>query len=247
MVYKGEPVLKRFITRFTRHVILRWPLDTCPPEAELIISSNTYGSHYQYNYWGPISRSLDNIIRIVEILQRSLGNTISTLTLQNLKLYVNHWDENRKTPVIRDAFPVMHYDCVQINCHFEPLDSAIPPRPLILCTEVDKIDLISEKDPPQRSHHIAVGERFGRFLSRPLSLNDEVRMDRALRSPTTIGWKLDNYWKIYFGSQAPSYQSLAEMELTLAQIRSYPLWKQYLARNLLQCYIDDANEKSGSA
>ncbi|XP_055343053.1 uncharacterized protein LOC129591430 isoform X2 [Paramacrobiotus metropolitanus] len=52
---RGKILLKRFVTRSTRLLILRWPLDRCPPEAELSIhipdpNPDMFDSSYRCHY-----------------------------------------------------------------------------------------------------------------------------------------------------------------------------------------------------
>ncbi|XP_055343048.1 uncharacterized protein LOC129591429 [Paramacrobiotus metropolitanus] len=242
-VYKGEPLLKRFVTSYTRHVILRWPLGTCPPEAELVLSSpndcpDMYETNYGYDYSGPVSRCLDNIIKITSNIQRDVGHTISALTLQNLKLYTNHWNE------IRDNFPEVHYDRVQINCHFEPTAREVEPQPFVLRVELDKKTLKKADIHPDCNDYREnrYYERFGLFIPAPLSVEEESCMSTVLRSPVKTGWKYEHFWNRVFGRQVRHNQSLAEMELTMDEIHTYPLWKQYLVRDLLQYYPLNASE-----
>ncbi|XP_055343144.1 uncharacterized protein LOC129591497 [Paramacrobiotus metropolitanus] len=233
---KGECLLRRFVTGSTRHLILRWPLEYNPAEAELVIkapdecrfvSKNDYSS----NYAGPVATTIDNILIIVKSIWEAFADTAVTLTLQNLKLYTNYWH------VIRDGFSMVHYDNVQINCHFEPIGRGrlARPKPFVLRIQLDRKTFTQADIQPGCSAY----ERFGGFIPAPLSEEDESCMDKVLRSPTKFGWSYLDYWEWYLGREVDADESLFEMELTMDEIRTYPLWKQYFARDLLQQYPVD--------
>ncbi|XP_055343046.1 uncharacterized protein LOC129591428 [Paramacrobiotus metropolitanus] len=235
-VNQGESLLRRFMTRSTGLVILRWPLDYYAPEAELVIRAPdecrfVSKNHYSSDYSGPVTTSIDNILIIVKNIQRHLGNTSLALTLQNVKLYTNHWH------AIRDRFSTVHYDNVQINCHFEPIGRGrhSRPKPVVLRIELDRKTFTQADIRPGCNDY----ERFGSFIPAPLSDEEERCMGKVLRSPRKIGHNYPDYWKRYFGRDVNADRSLCEMELTVDEILTYPLWKQYFARDLLQQYPVD--------
>ncbi|XP_055343154.1 uncharacterized protein LOC129591508 [Paramacrobiotus metropolitanus] len=245
----GETLLKHFVVQSTRYVILRWPLGSCPPEAELLLKYRSAGlQHYvffydpddhgcTYDYEGPVSSNLKRIANMVKKLWSRCGNATLTLTLQNLNLYIDH------IVGIHVQFLVVHYDNVQIYRHFEPCNKDVCAIPVVLRIELSKKTVRSDDISPAYGHfNGSPDELFDCFITSPLSSEEERCMDAVLRSHAKIGYQYTEYWKRYFGREVHDSQNLSSMDLNMNQIREYPMWQQYLARDLLQYYPLDNNE-----
>ncbi|XP_055343094.1 uncharacterized protein LOC129591460 isoform X2 [Paramacrobiotus metropolitanus] len=240
---RGERLLKHFITLATRHVVLRWPLDSSLPEPKLCISHpdqnpDMFSTHYHCNYSGSID--LDVITEILQRLQRSLGNVIVSLTLQNVKLCTNDM------ALVPHSFPMVHYSHVQVYCHIKPSDYGHYPKPIVLRVEIDRKTLKGDDLEPLKDacmNYICF-RYFNLFLP-ALSPEEQTCMDRVLRSHQKFD-VLTN-WNGYFGRHMRWENTLADMQLTMNEIRTYPLWQQYLARDLLQYHPLDSSETPANA
>ncbi|XP_055343153.1 uncharacterized protein LOC129591507 [Paramacrobiotus metropolitanus] len=243
---KGERLLKRLITLATRHVVLRWPLDSCPPEVSFVIDEpdrnpDMFDTTYHCDYSGdPVG--LEDIIEILQRLQSSFGNTILALTVQNVKFYTNYMR------VVPHGFPTVHYENVQIYCHIEPSSSGHDPKPIVFRIKIDRKTLTgNDLEPLKNLPPYDISFRYFNLFLPALSPEEERCMDRVLQSHQKI-YPFINYWNGYFGRHLEWESTIPEMQLTMDEMHTHPLWQQYLARDLLQYYpLENISETSENA
>ncbi|XP_055343131.1 uncharacterized protein LOC129591488 isoform X2 [Paramacrobiotus metropolitanus] len=239
---KTKPLMQRFITRFTRQLLIRWPLDTSPPSADFAICTE-YHSEYPVSedefYSGhdkSVAHSIQKVMSILEVIHG--GSDGRALELKNLKLVVQHL--NLYTNTLWDVIPqflhAVTFDNVNLHCHFHPTGNARP-NPIILRTIVAKETITRDEmwlfglacgsrweiplkrgisypqDQMRYNHPMRNVELFGRLIVLPLSEDDEIIMQCVLRSSSKIG-HLADYWITYFGLQGSAG---AWAEKTLAE------------------------------
>ncbi|XP_055343113.1 uncharacterized protein LOC129591472 [Paramacrobiotus metropolitanus] len=268
---KAQLVLKRFVTRSTRQLIVRWPFDSSPPEADfatvipdesdLYLNYDTDGMAqytYSYHYRGPCPDSIDGITTTLYQIHRGADNSNKsaelshlTLILQNLKLYANGlW-----CSYFMQAF---RFQNVQLNCHLSPFSYACMEKPIVLRIHVvdDAIrphDIWShERDEvPLKPGVVWPQDRIRQFgCSAHLELFGSLIRDplssqecRIMDSllRSDIPFQSDHCWHKHWNVDSRT-PSLAATGITMDQVNKYPRWQQYLLRDLLQNYPYKSSE-----
>ncbi|XP_055350417.1 uncharacterized protein LOC129597024 [Paramacrobiotus metropolitanus] len=246
---RRKSLLKRFLTRKTRLLILRRSAGSPPPTAEWILGYMIHTSFWEYR-WSDVEKEMESVLADYSMdysFAANLGLPVPehepmrdvVLTLQNVHLCVNSL---RRVPYFVTA---IHLENATMRCHVStgtyPVRS--PPQ-VVLEVAVEKAIIVPENGSwpcatgdPVEAVPLQALAFFGRFLPAALSAAEEEFIREQLQSDDPVGahTALVSYLRRWV--QLPfltPVMPLGSLGLTLNNVLAFPIWLRQLVLELLK-------------